>query len=1144
MEGILQQLAQASAVLASPAASNSDRAAAEQIFQQLKTVSSPLEVYQHVLGRTEDLLIVFQVATVFKSMVAQHVSGMGSAEVSAALKPRLLQWISASTHSEAALLESCRKQMLATLAVMYKRAWILDADSANLTLEQDNEALLHGGSRNNVILLQLLSAILHEFSTGTQSSATGTTMENHLMAKQSFEKLQLRRIFAQSIAAMRHVLSPESTSDGSLARLRVNVLAPAVALCEQVLKWQFTSYKSRRHVGSFQTQPSAFFRGGPEWHDVITPDLFTLFLAAFDRVGSHGSSLALSVRECLVQLATVASVVPTSATCTPYVHAAVVAFLGVVERCVALANPHPGVLLSFGTFAARLVGAFGFDRVAASCESSGRSSGGTGRFVDAMLAFTTVALRAMVSLPANGVAADDGEDGEGCGSEIVNAVLDAWVDIVCTQTFLASTQLHPHVAKVFMLYLEARMAKAQRDALDDDEVQEETAPDEELYDNQLTAAACLGRCHAESSTNGVGALLVAKATALTELIGGSAAVASEDVGAKLTIASEELHWVLLVSGYLMSDSELGERDIVPPQIMQFSAALEADDPSTDPVCHLPAVVLQLLRTLVDAAHRGRRDFVSSVVVADLLWWLARWSRPYLLLKESNYTGDTVQLSMALLTAYGEGADNVAATVDALLDLAIEALVVWSTDTHAVAHAVALLDALTDRRVVQTQLLRGRAMWGVAEGFRDPASPVGTLPAELQTHVAKALCRLCSAAGTSSDERAKLLLHLVEPTHRDLQGVLADGMTTQKAQTPAVHSTVVRTMFVLRGMAQAVTEFTAAMFFGYFCELLPTLVGLLKVYAVVPETCVIIMTLYVDLVSSVAPRLQQGSEQQSLYASTADAIIAFSDNMQRLRESQIQRQQDEFVEHLLLLLELLSAASHVPQFSGDDDDAGTGGAPASPRPSAGAVVLCGLRVLLPMLTPNILAIPDVCQRFYKLVSYVCQEHGSKLYREESVVVPLLQTLGHGLGAYGSDVDKHVLQAAYHLGSTHHACLCAAAGGDCVHSHAVAVQALLVPLHEKVFTAYVLEPFDLALELDAAHALYMLSCCNVAKTKELIEAVLAKQPHGSTVWERLAQAFTAFLSDGGLQFDLSREHTTQFVSNFRELLNNIRGFVLVF
>lgn len=230
----------------------------------------------------------------------------------------------------------------------------------------------------------------------------------------------------------------------------------------------------------------------------------------------------------------------------------------------------------------------------------------------------------------------------------------------------------------------------------------------------------------------------------------------------------------------------------------------------------------------------------------------------------------------------------------------------------------------------------------------------------------------------------------------------------------------------------------------------------------------------------------------------------------------------------------------------------------------------------------------------------------------MVVPLLQTLGHGLGAYDTDIDKHVLDATCHLASTHYDCLRAAVGGVNTHATTAAVQALLVPLHEKVFTAYILDPFDLSLELIAARALYSLTCCNVAKTNALVDDVLARQPRGGAGWERLAQAFTTFMSDGGLQFDMSREHTvcswtacmhcelqpycdlaftaryaafvpwegfpslrvvlrssmvgvvytdlsslisltsaillrpqqTQFVSNFRQLLNNIRGFVLVF
>lgn len=154
-----------------------------------------------------------------------------------------------------------------------------------------------------------------------------------------------------------------------------------------------------------------FFRGSPEWQGVLAPDLFALFLSTFDRLYAGGATAGVSqsVRECLVQLATATSVFPNAATGTPYVHAGVSAFLGAVERCAHQASPDPGTMLSFATFVARLVGAFGFDRLAVACDSGG--VGGTGRFVDAMLTFTTLALRAMVTLPT---------DGNGGGAQILD----------------------------------------------------------------------------------------------------------------------------------------------------------------------------------------------------------------------------------------------------------------------------------------------------------------------------------------------------------------------------------------------------------------------------------------------------------------------------------------------------------------------------------------------------------------------------------------------------------------------------------------------------------------------------------------------------------------------------------------------------
>lgn len=191
MDAILQHLVEAAAVLSLPAATHIDRSRAESVFQQLKTVDAPCDVYRHVLTNVQDDMVIFHVATVFKAMVVGQLNGMGGSDASAVLKPCLLQYIIARPD----MMRACREQMLATLAVMIKRGWIQDASGSNQLLSSDIDALIRSDvtHRNHAVALSYLTAILHEFATGAQSSATGTTMEVHLLAKQSFEKSQLQR---------------------------------------------------------------------------------------------------------------------------------------------------------------------------------------------------------------------------------------------------------------------------------------------------------------------------------------------------------------------------------------------------------------------------------------------------------------------------------------------------------------------------------------------------------------------------------------------------------------------------------------------------------------------------------------------------------------------------------------------------------------------------------------------------------------------------------------------------------------------------------------------------------------------------------------------------------------------------------------
>lgn len=185
--------------------------------------------------------------------------------------------------------------------------------------------------------------------------------------------------------------------------------------------------------------------------------------------------------------------------------------------------------------------------------------------------------------------------------------------------------------------------------------------------------------------------------------------------------------------------------------------------------------------------------------------------------------------MSLVTAFGMDSDGGGQATEALLTEVCKILLVWHGDPSVIHRCVELLDVLTERRPVQSLLLKGEVVWTLAEGFRDSESAVGQLPAELQTHISRALCRLCSAA--SEADRTKLFEHIVEPTHTNFTAVLEQpDFGPELAQTADVQACVHRTVYVLRGVAQAVTEKTAELFFGYFRDVLEPIVQLFTPYA--------------------------------------------------------------------------------------------------------------------------------------------------------------------------------------------------------------------------------------------------------------------------------------------------------------------------
>jgi len=63
---------------------------------------------------------------------------------------------------------------------------------------------------------------------------------------------------------------------------------------------------------------------------------------------------------------------------------------------------------------------------------------------------------------------------------------------------------------------------------------------------------------------------------------------------------------------------------------------------------------QCAAAITGAADGGRAGQISSAIVADVMWWLHRWLRAYLMMKESRYRD---VLSNSLLDSFGEGTEG-------------------------------------------------------------------------------------------------------------------------------------------------------------------------------------------------------------------------------------------------------------------------------------------------------------------------------------------------------------------------------------------------------------------------------------------------------------------------------------------------------
>ncbi|KAM7380116.1 hypothetical protein PAMP_003431 [Pampus punctatissimus] len=305
--------------------------------------------------------------------------------------------------------------------------------------------------------------------------------------------------------------------------------------------------------------------------------------------------------------------------------------------------------------------------------------------------------------------------------EAYDKLLESWLTLVQDEEHFPRGCFVQPAVQVFNSYIQCHLAAPDGTrnlsvngiaSHDEDEINELQEDDRELFSDQLSSIGMLGRVAADHCIPLLTSLLEDRVTRLHGQLQRTQQhlMASSDLGSVdrkvLDDLYEDIHWLILVS-----DDPQGETPLIPSEVMEFSIkhSQEVDinttlqilgspgeKASSIPGCNRTDSVIRLLSAVLrtsEVESRATRasltELLSPQMGKDIMWFLRRWAKTYLLVDEKLYE----QISMPLSTAFGADTEGAQWIVGYLLEKVINNLSVWSSEAELANDTVELLVTL-------------------------------------------------------------------------------------------------------------------------------------------------------------------------------------------------------------------------------------------------------------------------------------------------------------------------------------------------------------------------------------------------------------------------------------------------------------------
>jgi len=547
--------------------------------------------------------------------------------------------------------------------------------------------------------------------------------------------------------------------------------------------------------------------------------------------------------------------------------------------------------------------------------------------------------------------------------------------------------------------------------------------------------------------------------------------------------------------------------------------------STDTVVRLISAVFRLSELEKRAAEAGYSCLLSPEVSCSVAWFLKRYVLTYLSAPGTYYS----EISVTLVEAFGQDSGGSAWVINFLLRKVISNFTLMHSEPDLIKETVSLLLALVENRDKGKEVLKSEGLVSLVE--LEAARSLDALPSEAKRGLMKALV-LTASSCEDQQARDQYWRKVLDPLNNRYNGLIKRPDLKKIYNEDSVRRAFISIIESFIGVVQGISVNTVNQIFQIFFQpVMTSLIDVMGLYHNYQEVVELVLEFYCEMARRTLCYLV-ASDSRILYERSIAIIQMYATHNQGKRSVSKESEEEQFKD-ILLLMELLNNLLSkdfidlAPHDSSQTEGEGV---------TAAEVCLYGLKIIMPMMTLELLKFPSLCLQYFKTATLICELFPEKICvgLDEGLQKNLISSLEIGLTGVGVGASDTVFILC-----------CDFLQVICSYLYRtkqfqLPIFSALRPFVKLIMDLILSQRINSDLIQPSSSTLYTLICCFQDSYRELVDYLIAAQQDQDNK-DRLTVAFTDLTRD--LPLTSERSNKIKFKDNFDKFIVNVRGFLLV-